>query len=703
MNTDSKFSKHPGLRVFTQHGFRIKGESSGSQVFGNCVFCGHRQNFYLNPEKKMWDCKSCGKHGGFKTFLQACANSFATNFTKYKESAKALSENRGISIETLIEKNIGYNPYNKSYTIPIPTSNMEEIWDLKVYSNKKLSISAGCFTGLYGWENLLNAKSTEVWLCEGEWDGIALYEIMKREEKSDVVCAVPGAGTFRGDWVSLFKGKNVKVMYDNDDAGKNGCDKVRKMLSGAAKSLQFLIWPEELKNGYDVRDFYIDNKNNAKRTLSRLTKYLSNSAPNGGTAEEESEKTTIKFEGPGLLPAEVHTVFQKWLKLESPEVIDVVAATIIANRWDGDPSWLLLVAPSGGVKTELLMSLDSCEEIVSVSDVTPHSLVSGAQMGPGGDPSLIPKLDRKNLILKDLTVLLSRNEQEREQVFSIFRDAYDRKLQRQFGNGVYRNYDAKFGFIAGVTPIIEMFTEKHASLGERFYRYLVQTPKSFIEQKSLIRKAIENSGGEVEMRNELMACMKKALDYDFGTQPEVPNEITEMIIGLAKWTSVMRATVIREHFTKEITHSPIAEVPTRLAKQLYKHHQAIAAFRRKRISTMEEYLITKKIAIDTAPSRLEKIVRAMYTTRNNGVFSIAEICKFSNLPTQTTIRMMENLQVLRVVDKEALGTTYNYRFTDEMIKLMELTQLYPKGGHDANPKNQSTSKFQKRIERSRAK
>ena len=85
--------------------------------------------------------------------------------------------------------------------------------------------------------------SWTAWVAEGEWDGLALQDLLERAHSEDVVVAVPGAGVFKKSWVNLFDGRNVILSYDNDNAGVKGRDKAIGLLSGVAGSLRTICWP----------------------------------------------------------------------------------------------------------------------------------------------------------------------------------------------------------------------------------------------------------------------------------------------------------------------------------------------------------------------------------------------------------------------------------------------------------------------------
>ena len=73
--------KDKNLLIFKQFGFMPKGKSS-SQVYGDCLFCGRENKFFVNASNKKWDCKVCGKSGGYQMFLQEMVEFCQTNFTR---------------------------------------------------------------------------------------------------------------------------------------------------------------------------------------------------------------------------------------------------------------------------------------------------------------------------------------------------------------------------------------------------------------------------------------------------------------------------------------------------------------------------------------------------------------------------------------------------------------------------------------------
>ena len=74
-----------------------------------------------------------------------------------------------------------------------------------------------------------------------------------------VVVAVPGANTFKEEWVEFFAGRSVYLLYDNDHAGPGGIRIATERLASASvlPSVYALAWPEGSPK--DIRDCVIAN------------------------------------------------------------------------------------------------------------------------------------------------------------------------------------------------------------------------------------------------------------------------------------------------------------------------------------------------------------------------------------------------------------------------------------------------------------
>jgi Toprim-like len=87
---------------------------------------------------------------------------------------------------------------------------------------------------LYGLDRLSADMDKLLFLCEGSFDVIALdYHLGKKRERYDIL-ATPGG--FQEKWVDHFKGRKVRAVYDNDDAGRKYGERVKKLLAESGSS-----------------------------------------------------------------------------------------------------------------------------------------------------------------------------------------------------------------------------------------------------------------------------------------------------------------------------------------------------------------------------------------------------------------------------------------------------------------------------------
>ena len=273
---DNNLLQHENLTVFKQFGF-VPGKVSGiNQVQGTCPFCGGKNKFFVNPDSKKWDCKSCGKDGGYQTFIKGM---FEESLECDQSELEKLAEHRGLKVESLQRHKVGYLSVSGKYVVPHLIDADDRIADLRLYNMKELHSTQGCQPTLMNYTKLVFGDYPTIFLCEGEWDCIAMDEILEELGMNDCVATgVPGAQTFKPEWIPFFRNKKVFVIYDNDyprevrgkeirGAGELGSKKVYGMLSSVVESIKFVHWPEKTKDGFDLRDFYHLRENNAKRTL----------------------------------------------------------------------------------------------------------------------------------------------------------------------------------------------------------------------------------------------------------------------------------------------------------------------------------------------------------------------------------------------------------------------------------------------------
>lgn len=677
------------LKGFKKFGFRVNSTTS-TQAVGDCIFCGKENKCYINKTNLMWDCKVCMRKGNYLRFLEHVHKISISQMTPIELSR--LAANRGLPVLAFSNYQIG--KHGNDFLIPV--YGVEgKLQDLRTYRfGGKLMSAPGCQVSLLGVEKLDTLEKGEtVYLCEGEWDAMAMNWLVGSVKQKGMAVGTPGAGTFKREWIPGFKEKNVVVLYDNDEAGENGDAVVYERLRGAVSSLKFMHWPKNRIKGFDTRDLIVEmavKERKPKGTFAFIQNNVRNSPRKGAAVPEEESNgkllVTFQIKDRTVTLQKVFKVFEKWMHAPNHDAIELSIATIISNELQGDPLWLFLVAPPGGSKTEILTAFDKCTNTFITSSLTPHALISGTSFKSGKDPSLIPKLDGKTLIVKDFTSILGKRETEKDEIFGILRDAYDGKCGKVFGTGTTRYYKSHFSILSGVTPTIYELSSQYAGLGERFLKFFIGDSLVHIAEKDIIRRSMRNVNKETNMREEIAEVVRDYVGLLLEEMrkpgykpPELPIEMENQIIACAQFVARLRASVPRDKFNSEmILSKPSAEVGSRLGKQLTRVALGITIVHKEKKVGNHALRVLKKVALDTVSQRNESILRVVYKACLHPDDSIRtkDVAFTVRYPFSTVSRVLNDMDVLDIVRKTGASGKAEWRLTDYMSGLIKDSTMY---------------------------
>lgn len=664
-----KKKSHKPTKLFENFGVKFKGES-GDQKYARCIFCNYKKpTFYCNPVEITWDCKYCGQSGGYESFLKAIHKQ-AEKKTKKNDLEKLIQEKKGLNMKILKQFKIVYDDNTDSYLIPIWNESKHMVDIIKYKLGKKLPISApGSKKVLYNIWSLPDHYTT-IYLVEGLWDTMIMdYIIGKLDIKHTIAIGSPGATTFKIEWVNLFKNKNVNIIYDNDHdkiinekiivgAGKLGQKKVKNYLGGVAKKLLYVNWKDKYGDKFDVRDLYNLRNQNVKKTYKLINMYLKSEpmpvkAPKEYMKQIETERPLSGPSGRGMHFEDVYKNYRKWLLLPDIRPLDALYATVIANRFNENknPVWCLLVGPSGGAKTAILESLNEAYAIHPLSSLTSKTLISGKPGFDGRSASLAQRLDGKVLAIKDFTVILKMPEQEFIQIMSTLRDLYDGTALNEYGNGLTVDVKSTFGIVAGVTPVIDDALAGNSALGERFTCFYFPVVDSKELKKQIGMRSIDNSLSKfkAEMRDSLTATASKVLDYDFGSQPTISQKYKEILYEYALFTSIMRGSIDRDNYTKQMKSRPQIEEPNRLIQQFGKFATGGAAFKYRTRVTQDEMNLAYNMMMSSIHYLRNTIVKYIYENNKNEVIAADDVYRVIRLPKHMIDLTLDDLRYLNVL------------------------------------------------------
>lgn len=276
--------------------------------------------------------------------------------------------------------------------------------------------------------------------------------------------------------------------------------------------------------------------------------------------------------------AELHTALSQYLYIEDFGMVDIILASILANSMRiGDPVWLTLIGPSSAGKSQLIRPLHLANPnlIHPVDDLTSNTLLSGTL---GLEGSLLGRIGEMGILsMDDLTVLFSKNNEQRAEILSQFRMLYDGRFSKSSGARkepiVWEGY---LGMIAGSTPSIYRFFSEVADMGERFLSYrmrAIDTPKAveFVDQHPYTAKEMN------EQIADLFREYLKGIIVSTPKPPDLPSKIKDSIKVTAQNATLLRTPVHVDERSGLIDDFPVSEMPFRVQKQLTSIAQALYA------------------------------------------------------------------------------------------------------------------------------
>ena len=253
------------------------------------------------------------------------------------------------------------------------------------------------------------------------------------------------------------------------------------------------MWKENAHRDRELRGYLgmavgIGNTTRRKEllmeTIAKFTKehfkikYIANQ-------EEEIEEEPFEYILNMTYPNVMKTI-RKYLYVKDEGPILITIAVALSNKLAGDPVWLMLIAPPGGTKSEIIRSFSSNgkvnEFVHPISTLTPSTFVSGLPE----NEDLLPRIDGKIVTLKDFTTILTKQKDARNEILGQLREIYDGHFSKETGSGVgTKYYDSKITVIAGVTPVIDTFAGVQSLLGERFLRIRTHEDEDVTENQAL--------------------------------------------------------------------------------------------------------------------------------------------------------------------------------------------------------------------------
>lgn len=183
---------------------------------------------------------------------------------------------RGISPETLSSLFVGYDDKSKAYTIPHLAENREIVAIKRIYSsnphNYSWEGSKRSYLYLGGIIKALDPGDSLI-ITEGEKDTLSLLD-----ERILNVVGSPSSEGFKDD-PSVFDGvRDIFILFDNDESGRDGALKVAKKIGYRSRVVNWRRYEEligeELPRGFDLTDLRLKCQREGKSFRDELKKLM---------------------------------------------------------------------------------------------------------------------------------------------------------------------------------------------------------------------------------------------------------------------------------------------------------------------------------------------------------------------------------------------------------------------------------------------
>jgi len=689
-------AKADQLKLYRFHGLEF--EVSGEEATTDCPFCAAENKLTVNTDTGMFRCFICDAKGNHYNFLRKL-------WEQCKEDEgpiDVLAKSRGLSVETLRTWGVAYSSLKGQWLVP--GFNIKgELTQLYRYAKMKggkyalLASPKPLSNAIFG-VDLYDSTCDTVYLCEGPWDGMRLWEVLRTHKqersgeiksttsktnnflkKASVLC-VPGCTTFKDSWSWVFRKKKVYIVFDNDHPKKNGKKEqppasltgsklITGKLTAAArrpKNIFYTRWGKEgfnrdLPNGYDIRDHF---KEEPKERLEDLLKKFE-PAPEEWRKRGETEKKVEPIDCTNWLK-----LTNTWRKaMNWSEGLEgglaCMLATIVSTGLPGDQLWCKIVSPPSCGKSTLCDAIDISNHVYSQSKM--KGFHSGYKSDKDGeeDNSLIVRINNKTLVTKDGDTLLSTAGLEN--ILAEARDVYDGNTSAGYLNGVNRSYSGirMTWLLCGTASLRALDSTE---LGARFIDYVIMneidrdtedivcdmvfdrtdrnmsegcdTDSPNLADKEMV-KAQAMTGGYVNyLRKNVKELMRgvKASRYK------------EQIIALAKYVAFFRNRPSRAQ-TEEVQR----EFAARLTSQYARLAKCLAVVMNKKEVDEKVMVVVRKSAMDTARGITQEIATEIYEQQSTTIQGLATATATPESEIRKWLRFLAKTDVVKQYNVKPKG------------------------------------------------
>lgn len=377
---------------------------------------------------------------------------------------------------------------------------------------------------------------------------------------------------------------------------------------------------------------------------------------------------------------------REYVHIEDDAMIDVMIATIIANRLKiGNPVWMILIGASSGGKSQILrpLALTDPRFLHRIDDITENTFLSGSVAKGGKDVSLLNRIGTHGMItISDLTILFSRNAESRNAILSQFRMIYDGEMVKFVGNKDKPvSWKGYLGIVAGGTPSIYAGFEDVADMGERFLCYRMKP----YNEKTATQLALKRTMSDKEIDEKISVLFAEYIKDVVNSAKEIPTipvHQMDKIIDIALFAERVRTVNKIDKYTKDIERIPTPAMPMRTALQLSYIARAIMLMRGRELDD-KDMTILSWLGFSLANEEKRAVLGVLATYI--GTVQTQEIADTIGLDTKIIRSVLQNLASTGIVIRgrnggASLDWTINPEYRDTVKHLFSIKTADKIGG-----------------------
>jgi hypothetical protein len=506
-----------------------------------------------------------------------------------------------------------------------------------------------------------------VLLCEGEWDAMTAYEI------GFAVATTTGAGAFRAEWAPKFGGRVVGIVYDVDAAGRNGGFEAEKALKHGKIEVANAHLPlsgDLERDGKDLTDYV------AAYGADAFREFVSQSVSE--RVKRSRTRVCVPVEGAAELLTHVEKAFPGLTKAVHAGL--ATHAYLALEGFDRPLAVFLMGPPSSGKSLVIRLFFPHTDHeamrnvVYRCDDFTRASFVSrAANVSPEklAEVDLLPKLEDRVLLTKELAPIFRGKEDDLTQIFAVLTSVLDGDGYVAAGGSVgTRGYDRPifFCWLGGTTPFPNSTWKVMSALGPRILFFTTDATEPSLDDLISVQR---HAPSAVEV--ELQAGVNAFLCRFFEANP--PRSVPETAIDCddaacrfiaiaARFTARLRAGLaIRE--PQERGHGearyapPEKEHEFRLVRTLNRLAKASALILGRTSVDRADLGLIRHIALSSGPETRRKVAAALLAltkaaapdgSQDAPEIRVRDIAAWADCAVPTARHYAEELGVLQIAE-----------------------------------------------------